>query len=148
MRRGALLACVTALASAVGGCGSGQLSMSALRDQATQVCVTAATQTGRIPAPASPAGAGTFLRRGVQALTPELAQLRALKPSSDVADVYSTALLAFSHELSLLSDAVRGLDRGADPVSTIRALQRRLAPLESAEDGAWQALQIPACLNR
>jgi hypothetical protein len=149
VRRGAWLASATALASiAVAGCGGGALSMSELRTQATRVCLVADTATGRIPTPASPNATDPFLRRGIAVLAPELAQLRALKAPSDVADVYSTALLAFSRKLNALKSALHGLDRGADPVSAVQGLQHRLGPIESAEDGAWQALQIPACVNR
>jgi hypothetical protein len=33
-------------------------------------------------------------------------------------------------------------------VSAVETLQQRLTPLEAQEDGAWRALEIPACLNR
>jgi hypothetical protein len=149
VRRGALLAGAVSLASfVVSGCGAGTLSMSDLRTQATHVCVSAQAQTSRIPTPASPAAADAFLRQGVRVLSPELVALRALKPPASIAEVYSTALLAFSRKLGALSGTLNRLGRGADPVGAVQMLEHRLAPIESAEDGAWQALQIPACVNR
>jgi hypothetical protein len=146
--RGQALAAASAIAFAVSGCGGSQLSMDALRDQAGQVCDAAMARANRIRPPSTPAGTRVFLERGVAALRPELAQLRALRPPSDVADVYSLALGAFSRKLMLLDDTIRGLGRGTDPVIAIKTLQQGLAPAESAENGAWQALEIPACLNR
>lgn len=138
-----------AVAGAIAGCGGGsQLSTNSLRNQASRVCRTAVVRTNRIPTPNSPAGTATFLQRGVAVLRPELRRLRSLHPPSDVADVYSTAIDAFSHKLTLLGNAIRGIGRGKDPVIAIKTLQQGLAPTESTEDGAWQALEIPACMNR
>jgi hypothetical protein len=136
------------VALAVAGCGSSQLSASDLRTNAMRLCATANQATGRIPSPKSPAGAGTFLKQGIAVMRPELASLEALSPPSDLAQVYGISTHAFAGKLHALDAAVRRLDRGADPVPAVQSLQRRLAPLESEENGAWQALQIPACLNR
>lgn len=81
-------------------------------------------------------------------LTPELTQLRALRPSSDLVRDYSTALEAFSQKLSALNVAVRSLKKQDDPVFTVKALERRLGPIESRENRAWGALKIPACVNQ
>lgn len=134
---------------AVAGCGGGgALSMAQLRDRATQICGTAARESAAIPAPAVPARTEPFLRRGTTVLGPELEKLHALKPPSDVADVYATAVRAFSLKLEALNRTLRGIERGDDPVGSIKSLQQRLSPIESSEDGAWRALEIPACLNR
>jgi hypothetical protein len=137
-----------AAALAVGGCGSSSLSDSALRSQAARVCATASAQAGEIPAPKSVAAGTVFLARGIAALSPELTQLRALRPPSDLAQEYDVSLSAFSAELTALRSTVGRLRSGADPVSAIRGLQRRLRPLESTEDGAWRTLEIPACVER
>jgi hypothetical protein len=142
----ALLA--TAAALLLGGCGSKPLSSSQLHDQATRLCTLATSQTDQIPTPASPAGSATFLKRGIAVLTPELNALRGLRPTGDVADVYSTSLDAFANKLSDLRHAVHELSGGEDPVIAVKTLQQQLAPIESQENGAWQALEIPACLNR
>ena len=55
---------------------------------------------------------------------------------------------ATADELGALRATLRQLEAGGDPVSLIKALQRRLAPLESEANGAWQALEIPGCINR
>jgi hypothetical protein len=55
---------------------------------------------------------------------------------------------AVERELSILRTTSDGLDRGADPVSTIKTLQERLAPVESDEAAASRQLQIPACVSR
>lgn len=136
------------MAFVLAGCGSSQLSASDLRTEATRVCVTASQATSRIPNPKSPTDANAFLEQGIAVLRPELAGLKALSPPSDLAQVYGISLHAFSRKLGALDATVRGLDSGADPVTAVQSLQKRLTPLESEEDGAWTALQIPACLNR
>jgi hypothetical protein len=147
MRRVAALAILAALL--VAGCGSKSLSIADLRSRATQLCQQAGLRTGRIPTPASPAGTAAFLQRGISAMTPELAGLRALRTSrGDVADVYSTSVDSLSKKLTTLKRTLRDLDRGEDPITAVKSLEHRLAPLESQENGAWQALQIPACMNR
>jgi hypothetical protein len=134
---------------AVAGCGgSSQLSASSLRSQASQVCTAADARMSAIPTPPSPSAAVMFLHSGLTVLRPELAALRALKPSGDLAEVYGISLRAFSRKLDTLSTTVHKIDTGGDPVKELQALQSQLGPLESTENGAWQALQIPACLNR
>ncbi len=131
------------------GCGgSAPLSSGSLRTDATSVCTNANAQMAAIPTPTSPAGTVAFLSRGITVLRPELAQLRSLKPSGDDAQVYGISLGAFSHQLAALSTTVHRIDTGGDPVKEMQALQAELVPLQSAEDGAWQALQIPACIER
>jgi hypothetical protein len=130
------------------GCGgSGKLSAQQLRARAGAACARAGRLTDLIPTPSSPSGAAQFLRRGVAALAPELKQLKRLNAPSDLAQVYATGVGAFSQKLSALKAAVREIDSGANPVTAMTALQQRLAPIETAEDGAWQALEVPACMN-
>jgi hypothetical protein len=147
MRRlGGALCAVISLC--VAGCGATSLSTQELRSQATRLCTAARHQTDRIAAPSSPAGAGPFLSRGIVALSPELSGLRQLQPAHDLAQVYSTAVSSFSQKLDALHQAAHAVAGGGDPVSAIKTLQQRLTPLEAQEDGAWRALEIPACLNR
>lgn len=148
MRRTALGGLLAAVLLA--GCGgSDRLSDSQLRTQATTICTQATRQTDRIATPTSPAGGMQFVNRGIAVFTPELTKLRLLKPpKDDVADVYQTSLKAFSQKLHALRTAQHEMKTGANPVTAMTALSQRLAPIESAEDGAWQALQVPACLNR
>lgn len=147
MRRASLGLIAGALLLA--GCGgSTTLSTSALRTEATSVCTSANTKMSAIPTPSSPSGTVAFLSRGITVLRPELTQLRSLKPSADVAQVYRISLTAFSHKLEALTTTVRNIDSGGDPVKELQALQAELTPFESSEDGAWQALQIPACVDR
>jgi hypothetical protein len=148
--RAAVAAATTAAASmlALTGCGSSSLSTSRLRADATNICLRADAQSVRIQPPATPAGTSAFMRRGVAVLTPELAQLRRLRPPARERGAYSTMLGAFERELSILRTTSDGLDRGADPVSTIKTLQERLAPVESDEAAASRQLQIPACVSR
>lgn len=146
MRRGLALAALAAVA--VGGCGSTPLSLTALRTQATRICTNATHSTGRIPAPSSPAGIAAYLQQGIAVLRGELAQLRTLKPSSDVADVYSRAISMFTQKLGALTSATQAINAGTDPTAALRKLQGQLAPVESQEDDAWRALEVPACVNR
>ena len=145
MTRALSLAVIT---FALTGCGSSSPSLSRLRRQATLICQRALTSSDRIQPPALPSGTARFLRRGASALSTELSALRTLKAPAENADTYSAALAAQSRQLNILDETIRGLDRGADPVSAVKTLQRRLGPTESAEDAAWRTLDIPACAVR
>ncbi len=144
----ALAAAAAVLALLVAGCGSQPLSSTDLSRQATRLCQLAGAQTDRIPTPSAPAGSAAYLRQGIAVLKPELAQLRALRPPDDVADVYTVSLSSFAKKLSYLNETLHDLDGGEDPVIAMKTLQVDLAPIEKQENGAWQTLQITACLNR
>jgi hypothetical protein len=61
--------------------------------------------------------------------------------------VYSASVKAFAEKLGYLRAAQRDIAHGQDPVATMQTLQEQLAPIVSQENGAWQALNIPACIN-
>ena len=136
------------VAFALAGCGSSSPSLSRLRRQATRICQSALDKSDRIGPPALPSATAPFLRRGAAVLSAELSELRTLKAPAENARVYSAALTAQSRQVVLIDGVVRDIGRGADPVSAIKTLQRRLAPTESAEDAAWRTLDIPACAVR
>lgn len=142
---GSLIAVGVALLAT--GCGSTSLSEKQLRSRATKLCATAAGRAGRIPTPSSAEDSLAFLTRGIDTLKPELAGLRELKAPDDLDDIYQTSLKAFGNKLDALEQTVHKLHSGEDPVVAWKTLQERLGPLESTEDGAWRALDIPACLN-
>ena len=139
------LACVLLAAILVAGCGGSSLSNGQLHTDVTRICSLTTVRTNRIPTPDSPAASATFLDRGIAALTPELEGLQALHPSGDDANVYRSTVNTFAEKVRALKDAERGIDRGDDPVRTLQELQRKLGPLESQENGGWDALQLPAC---
>ncbi len=144
--RAATMAVLTAVA--IAGCGgSSRLSSNDLHDQATQICALTSKQTNRITSPRAPAGSAVFLRQGITALAPEVTQLRKLHPPTDAQDVYTTAINAASKKLELLRTASGQLAHGDDPVSTMQTLEQQLAPVVQQENGAWQSLGIPACVN-
>jgi hypothetical protein len=68
--------------------------------------------------------------------------------------VASVALLAVagcgraSPSIASLTSTAHDLDRGADPLTTIKTLQHRLAPVEADDVAAWRTLGVPACVNR
>ena len=142
----ALVAAAVVLGAA--GCGNSALSAADLRQQAGLICSRADRQIGKIASPASEAAGNSFLKQGMAALEPELADLKTLKPPADEVEVYQSGLKALSGELDALKSAVSKLDQGADPVRAFRELQGTLAPLETDADNAWRALVIPACLSR
>ena len=146
MRRRAAVASLVALA--IAGCGGSSGSMKRLRAQAGRVCTKALDAGALIRPPTVPALTAAFLRHGITVLRPELAGLRRLRPPSEQADEYRTAVDALDRELTILAATVHDLDRGADPLRAIKALQQRLAPAEVREDAAWRTLDVPACLNR
>lgn len=139
---------VAVLGIGLGSCGSSPLSSSDLHNDASQVCLQASRLTDRIATPTSPVGTEAFLRRGIAALTPEVAGLRALHPSTEVADVYVAAVKSLGQQLALLKDARHDLGNGEDPVIALKTLQQELGPIETQANGGWEALQIPACVVR
>jgi hypothetical protein len=144
-----LSAAVGLVAILAGGCGgSSPDSMSQLRSQASGICSAASGRMARIATPRRPPASLAFLDRGVAVLEPELRQLRMLRAPAASDGVYAVALTGFAAQLSALSRAASALGHQQDPVRTLQALQRRLAPLETETDDAWRALQIPACASR
>jgi len=127
------------------GCGSSTLSSGQLHHRAARICTSAQQRSESIPAPTDPARASRFLRQGIAALAPQLVALHKLKPPSDLAGDYDAALRASDQELSVLRSTMRELDGGEDPVTAIKALQRKLDPTEDAAAGAWHAVGVPAC---
>ena len=146
MIRRRLLASVAMLA--VAGCGATSPTIGRLRTQADRVCNRALAQDVRIAPPPAPAGTAAFLRRGIAVLRPELTGLHTLRVPRAQAGAYSVALGSLARELAILISTAHDLDRGADPLTTIKTLQHRLAPVEADDDAAWRTLGIPACANR
>jgi hypothetical protein len=144
MSRWAVLASVVALA--VAGCGGSSESMQKFRAQAARVCTRALDAGAQIRPPTIPADTTSFLRRGIAALAPELANLRRLRAPDDQAAAYTAALGALARELTILTTTVHDLDRGADALPAIKTLHRRLAPVEAEGDAAWRTLDVPACV--
>lgn len=127
------------------GCGSGALSDAHLRTRADAVCANGRRVTDRIAAPSSPRGAERFLAAGVASLSPAVIALGRLHPSADAKGDYERALEAAERELALIRGARATLRGGGDAVVTVRALQQRLAPVESAATSAWRATGAGAC---
>lgn len=145
MRCLALLSLIAAVFLA--GCGSKSLSGGQLHAQASQLCSLASARTDRIPTPGSPAGSAAFLEQGIVVLTPELTRLRALRPPEDVANVYSATVGLFAQQLRYMKRAAHDIADGDDGVSIMKGLQLKLRPLESQENGGWQALELPECVS-
>jgi hypothetical protein len=118
-----------------------------LRRKASRICVTAQRASEAIATPTDPGDGQPFLRRGIAALSPAVTALHRLKPSSDLQDVYVTALGATDRELALLRSALRGLQAGNDPVVAIKTLQNELDPAEDAAGRAWHDVDVPACAD-
>ena len=146
MSRRAALAALAAVM--LGGCGGSSLSNDQLRSQATRLCNLAESQTDRAATPSSPTEMTGFLEKGIAVMKPELVQLRALHPTQDLTPVYATATAALAQQLAALQRAEATIQRGDNPVTATKALGQKLAPLRMEADGAWQALQLPACLSR
>lgn len=145
-RRRPLTALLTA--TLLAGCGGASSAASGqLHDGATSICTTANHRLARIAPPHLGPADEAFLKRGIAVLEPELRRLRRLRPQSQEQSLYSGALNATAQEVSQLKRTVRALERNQDPSLAFPALQRRLAPLEAQANGAWRALQIPACLT-
>ncbi len=139
------LAVALTLSIGMAGCGAESLSAQQLRARSVQICTATARQTDAIATPAAPDQGERYLSLGADALAPELRALGRLRPSSEMAERYRSALIADSRELRALRFTVRGLRAGDDPVVEIKTLQQQLAPLEARADGAWASLGMPAC---
>ncbi len=131
------------------GCGSVSASVIDLRHDAGLICRHTnrglRSRCRRIPAQGQ---AEAFLNAGIVRLRAELSKLRRVGPPRDVADVYRAALGALSQELRCLRHRrSRRSSRGEDPALAFRQLEQQLSPLQSQADNAWQALEIPACLQ-
>ncbi|MGA2014905.1 MAG: hypothetical protein ABSH51_30865 [Solirubrobacteraceae bacterium] len=134
--------------AALTGCGSATLSAGQVRSAATTACTAARRRTDRLPTPTQPSESAAFLRGGIAALAPELTALAGLRPVAAQSADWNRALRAQNAELVALRAALRSLQRGADPVTTIAGLQRRLTPLEVRAGTAWRALAVPACATQ
>jgi hypothetical protein len=134
-------------AAAVTGCGSVSASLIDLRRDAGVICRHTNRAFRHVPSLPSQGQAASFLSTGIGRLTPQLSLLRRLHPPHDVADVYLAGLSALGHELAALRSAVKAIHRGQDPAMAFKTLKTEITPLESQANGAWQALQIPACLQ-
>jgi hypothetical protein len=139
---------VGAVALAVVGCGAPSATLVSLRTQAARACERAQARGAAVKPPAVPAQTAAFLRRGIAAFGPELTGLRALRVPREQSSTYSAALGSLARELTILSGTANDLKRGADPLTAIKGLQQKLAPVEAAADAAWRTLGVPACVNR
>ncbi|MBV9802635.1 MAG: hypothetical protein JO130_05570 [Solirubrobacterales bacterium] len=149
IRRGVVALAVSGVvALAMGGCGSSSPTVARFVAQASRICTRALDQGARIAPPAVPAQTGAFLRRGITTLTGELADLRALQVPHAQAGTYGAAVDSLTQALLILTARVHALDRGADPVPTVKSLQRQLAQVEARGDAAWRTLGVPACVTR
>ena len=135
-------------ALALAACGSSTASPAQVRSQASAICAHANTRIGRIPTPTNATGALAFLDQGVASLKPEVNQLKRLSVSGDAADVWNDAVSALAQQLAALETTASKIRGGGDPAQAYKSLQRTLAPLETRANGAWQALQIPACAGQ
>ena len=144
MRRGVLVLISAILLT---GCGGGSSSASShLKTRATRICTAANRRLQRV-APRK-GGYATFLQEGLAVLQPELQRLESLHADTGSQTVYAGALNVLGREIAAVKRARSALNHHQDPALAFAALERRLAPLESQANGAWRALQIPACVSR
>jgi hypothetical protein len=142
-RSGLALLAVATLA----GCGSVSASVIDLRHDVGLICRQAnRTFTGPL-VPSGQAQEASFLRSGGAHLQAQLARLRMLTPPHGVADVYRAAMAALGQELGVLRTAVRAIHQGEDPALAFSTLKQQITPLENQANSAWQALEIPDCLQ-
>lgn len=145
--RGALAVVSSAALLAVGCGGSSGISQAQLDAKAGRACTAAAESLQRIDSPKLPNDAGRFLTHGIAVIGPEVTQLARLHPAGSAAATYRSALDASRAELAALRRATRAIHENADPIATMRELQRRLAPLELEAGGAWTALGLSVCAD-
>jgi hypothetical protein len=137
----------TLVALTLAACGAPSPTLTRLRNEASNICFLEDRRLDAIQAPSTSSGAAAFLRSGLSVLSPELSQLRGLHAPSDTATVYQAAITALAEEVRAIKYTIAALDQGLDPAIAMRDLRRALTPFESAQDGAWQALGVPACVT-
>jgi hypothetical protein len=143
-----LLAITAALVLALGGCGADGLGAGELRARAGAICRDTTATIARIPPPSTPDASARFLRSGATELRRALARLARLKPPPALRTRYAQALGLAARDLAAIEQSQHELAAGADPVGTVRALQRRLDARAQLEDATWRALELPACVLR
>ena len=116
------------------------MSAHQLRTQAAQACTVATQRLDAIPTPKLPSEGAAFLRRGADALRPELAALDSLHPAGELGQRFSRARADTEQELKALESSLKGLKAGNDPVVAVKTLQTQLVPLEKRASAAWLAV--------
>jgi hypothetical protein len=134
-------------AAVLTGCGSVSASVIDLRRDAGVICRHTNRAFRPLPAIPPQGQAAEFLSAGITRLRTQLARLGRVRAPHAVADVYRAALAALGQELVVLQSAVRAIHRGEDPAIAFKELKQQITPLQSQADNAWQALEIPACLQ-
>src|ERR1700693_654533 len=129
------------------GCGSVSASVIDLRHDAGAICRHTNRAFRPLPALLAQGQSVAFLSAGIARLRTQLTQLRRVTAPHDVADVYRAALAALGQELDVLDSAVQAIHRGEDPAFAFKALKEQITPIQSQANNAWQALEVPACLQ-
>ena len=121
-----------------------------LRAQATRVCARALEQDARIAPPPVPARtARRSCAAGSRCCGTSSQACAHLRVPSKQAGAYSAAARLGRQRTRRFSlGRLDDLDRGADPLTTVKTLQHRLAPVEADDDAAWRTLGVPACVTR
>jgi hypothetical protein len=140
------LAAAVLVAVALAGCGGKQaLTTPVLRDRAADICQAATKLQLALPLPAKPQATLGFLRTGILVLEREYTQLHRLDAGGKAAAAFHRALTGLQAELAALRTSAADLSHGGDPLSSFKALQSRLSPLEDSVNKTWEQLEIPAC---
>src|SRR5262245_7746031 len=117
------------------------------RQRATAICKASSVKLKAIKAPASPAEFGRVLRQALPIFTTQYNALLKLSVPQSLRAQHLKALAAEKIQLAGIRAGIAKLNAGADPTTTINAMDKALTPASNAEDAAWRRLGIPACAS-
>jgi hypothetical protein len=130
------------------GCGRKPLSTAEFQVRARSICLAERARSAQVPRPQAPADAPAFVTSALELVRPAVDKLGALRAPDKLRPRFESATGMLRRRLGLLDDAAKKLRDGAEPLSTLAALQGKLAPLRRQEASEWPALGLPECARR
>jgi hypothetical protein len=127
-----LTALVLATLVAASGCGGDdRLSQDEFRQQANAICAKYDTRIKALGSPTSPAEIPDFVRQGVPLLRQGIAELRALKPPSEVQDDYDRMLDETAKAIPAAQSLAEAAEKG-----DAAAVQDAIAAAQTANEAS------------
>lgn len=145
-RKLGLIACTAAFMLV--GCGDGRLDSSDLREKVSAACNKAHVALEKIKDPKTADQVTVFINQASAATAILLADLRKLRPPSDLQQEYNLAVSVLNDQSQAMKDAAQRIRTGADPVVELRSLAQANQELIGRERIAWEGLGVDNCFNR
>lgn len=143
--RAAAIALLALVILGSAGCGRKPLSTAEFQVRARSICLAERARSAEVPRPRAPADVPAFVSSALELVRPAVDKLGALRAPDKLRPRYETAVGLLRRRLGLLDDAAKKLRDRAEPLTTVAALQAKLAPLRREEAREWPALGLPEC---